>query len=122
MSRLIASILLSVLLFPLAAILYLIVFFVCIESRWFSRSDEGIGMILAGLVTAAFIAWYWIAAWRKTVNWTPVRVGRTFTAAALSVVVGVVLGAATDQLEHGFGFFIGSVVPPLLWVAATVLV
>ena len=122
MSRLIASILLSVLLFPLAAVLYLIVFFVCIEGLRFRGSDEFIGMIVAGVITSAFIAWYWITAWRKTVKWTPLRIARTGYAAAGSVVVGVVLGALTDQLDHGFGYFIGTVVPPLLWVAATVLV
>jgi hypothetical protein len=122
MSRLIASILLSVLLFPLAAVLYLVVFFVCIEGLRFRGSDEVMGMIAAGVITSAFIAWYWISAWRKTVNWTPLRIARTRNAAALAVLVGVVLGALTDQLDRGFGYFIGSIVPPLLWVAATVLV
>jgi hypothetical protein len=122
MSRLIASILLSVLLFPLGGLLYVVVFFVAIESRWISRHDEDLGFLIAGIVTAAFVAWYWIAVWRRTVNWTPARVARTRNAAAAAVGIGVVAGAATGTLDRGFGFFMATVTAPLLWLVATVLV
>jgi hypothetical protein len=123
MSRLIASILLSILLFPLAALLYLITFFVLVEVRWsFGRYRDSVGCVIAGLLTSAFIAWCWINLWRKTVNWTPARVARTRYAALAAVAVGVVAGIATGTLENDFGYFIGSVTPPLLWLVATVLV
>jgi len=122
MSRLIASILLSVLLFPLAGILYLITFFVCVEMRWFARYRDDAGFLVAGLITAPFVAWYWIAVWRKTVNWTPARASRTRTAAALAIGVALPVGALTGMLERDFGFFIATVLAPLLWLMATVLV
>jgi hypothetical protein len=122
MSRLIASILLSVLLFPLAAVLYLVAFFVSVESRWFSRSHDEMGFLVAGGVTSALMGWYWVAVWRKTVNWTPARVARTRNAAAAAVAAGLVAGLATGTLERDFGYFIASITPPLLWLVATVLV
>jgi hypothetical protein len=120
MSRLIASILLSILLFPLAAVLYLVTFIVLVET-WIRRGDE-LGCLLAGVVTSTLVGWYWIAVWRKTVNWTKTRVARTFGASAAAVGAGAVAGLATGTLDQGFGYFIGSITPPLLWLVATVLV
>jgi hypothetical protein len=122
MSRLIASILLSILLFPLGAVLYLVVFVVCMEARWFGRYNDELGLVVAGLVTSALAAWYWVAVWRKAVNWTPARVASTRTAAAVAVGIGVMAGMATGALEREFGYFIGSITPALLWLVATVLV
>jgi hypothetical protein len=121
-SRLIASILLSVLLVPVASIVYLVVFFVSVESRWFRGINEGFAFVIAGIVTSALTAWYWVLAWRRTVNWTPQRTTRTLGAAAMSVFAGFIAGAALSTLNNSFAFFIGSVVPPLLWLVATVLV
>jgi hypothetical protein len=120
MSRLIASILLSILLFPVAALLYLLVFFVCAFTVF--RRDEGIGFILAGVATAAFVAWYWLFIWRQTVQWTPQRVSRTLYAGLGAAIVGAIIGALMGTMESGFGFFIGTSIPPLLWMVATVLV
>jgi hypothetical protein len=122
MSRLIASILLSVLLFPLAALLYLLVFFVTEEMHWFHGfiRDE-MAFLAAGTVTSAFVGWYWITLWRKTVGWDARRVRRTHNLAAAAVVVGAVAGLATGTLDGSFGFFIASVTPAVLWLPATVL-
>jgi hypothetical protein len=122
MSRLIASILLSILLFPLAAVAYLVVFFVFAETRGFSRFREELGMLAAGVITWALLAWYWVVVWRKTVKWTPRRTARTLYAALAAAGVGLMAGIMTGSLQEEFGFFIGSITPPLLWVVATVLV
>jgi signal transduction histidine kinase len=123
MSRLIASILLSTLLFPLGAILYVVVFFLTLETRWSSGAlrDE-MACLVAGVVTSAFVGWYWVMLWRKTVNWNAARRARTRNFATAAVVVGVIAGTATGAMEREFGFFIASVTPPLLWMVATVLV
>ena len=123
MSRLIASILLSILLFPLGALLYVLVFFVTMETDWFHGviRDE-MSFVVAGVVTWAFIGWYWIALWRKTVSWNDARRARTRNFATAAVIVGVVAGVAVGAMEREFGFFIASVTPPLLWMVATVLV
>jgi hypothetical protein len=122
MSRLIASILLSIMLFPVGAIVYLIVFFVFVETGAYGRAREQLGFFVAGIVTSSLIAWYWIWTWRQTVKWTPRRTSRTAYTGLASIGVGAFAGAATGLLDPGFGFFIGSVVPPLLWLVATVLV
>ena len=121
MSRLIASILLSILLFPLAALLYIIAFFTLESYRGFGISNS-IACLFAGAITWAFMAWYWVLVWRKTVKWTPARTARTLYAAMASVAAGAVAGALTGLLEDDFGLFIGSVTAPLLWLVATVLV
>ena len=122
MSRLIATLLLSILMFPVGAIFYLIVFFVFIEARGYGSSNEELAFLFAGVLTWAGLAWYWISIWRQTVKWTPQRTNRTMLAALAAALVGLVAGAMTGAMEEGFGFFIGSVVPPLLWVVGTVLV
>jgi hypothetical protein len=122
MSRLIASILLSILLFPVAAVLYLICFFVYVEGTGYGRFNESLGFLLAGVLTWAFIAWYWVFVWRQTVTWTPRRISRTLYAALAAAALGAVAGVGTGMFDHSFGFFIATVVPPLLWLVATVLV
>ena len=122
MSRLIASILLSILLFPVAAILYLIAFFLYVEGTGYGRFNESMGFLLAGIVTCAFIAWYWVFVWRQTVKWTPQRVARTLYAALAAAVLSAAAGVGTGAFDYSFGFFIGTVVAPLLWLVATVLV
>ena len=121
MSRLIASILLSVLLFPVAAVVYLITFFVLVESRGLVGRREVLGYVIAGVLTWAFVAWYWVFVWRKTVKWNPRRIARTLYAALAAAGGGLMAGIVTGSLAEDFGFFIGTVVPPLLWLAATVL-
>ena len=122
MSRLIATILLSILMFPVGAIFYLIVFFLFYEVRGYGRLTESLGFLFAGVVTWAGLAWYWITIWRRTVKWTPQRTTRTMLAAAPAAAIGLAAGIMTGALEDGFGYFIGSVVPPLLWLVGTVLV
>ena len=119
MSRLIASILLSILLFPLAAVVFLVVFIVFAQS--FDRNGE-VALVSAGVLTWGFIAWYWVFVWRKTVSWTPKRIARTLYAALAAAGAGLIAGIMIGGIEEEIGFFIGSVVPPLLWLVVTVLV
>ena len=126
MSRLIAQIMLSILLFPLAALWYLLAFIVIIESQRgvYYRSREQWGFLFSGVLTWGFIACYWIALWRKSVQWDARRRGRTaiaaFVAAAAATVLGAAAGVVTD--EGGFGVFMGSAAAPLLWQVGTILI
>jgi hypothetical protein len=122
MSRLIASILLSILLFPLAALVYLVLFFVLESYRTFNV-QEWSACLFAGAATWAFMAWYWVFVWRRTVHWNPARRARTAYAALASAAAAAVLGCLIGvSLDDDFGFFIGSVAAPLLWLVASVLV
>lgn len=125
MSRLIAQIMLSILLFPLAGLVYLIAFIVYMETqRGYYPDREQIAFILSGILTWAFIGWYWTMLWRKSIEWTPDRTRRTILcyagAMAAGVVLGGIMGGITD--EASFGFFIATAAAPLLWQVGTVLV
>jgi hypothetical protein len=127
MSRLIASILLAILMFPLGAVFYVVVF-VTNGQLWqsssmgFSYRERTVaGFILAGLLTWIFLAVYWWVLWRKQVTWTPARRVGTLKWLGIAVVLGLIAGAAGTAVDLEFGAFLGSVTAPLLWVFGTVL-
>ena len=125
MSRLIAQIMLAILLFPLAGLLYFSAFVVYMETRsgW-GPDRETAAMFVAGLVTWGFIACYWLALWRKGVRWTGDRSLYTtvcFVVAAIAgAVLGMVMGGVTN--EDAVGAFVGTTTAPLLWQVGTILV
>lgn len=120
MSRLIARLLLSMLLFPLAGVLYVIVFVVHDQARGFA--NEEIGFVIAGVVIWGFMALYWWALWRKGVAWTAQRKARTLLCFLAAAFAGLIAGLITAPLDEGFGCFVGSVTAPLLWLVGTVIV
>ena len=127
MSRLIAQIMLSILLFPLAGLFYLLVFIVIMESQRGSiyyRTREQWAFLMSGVLTWAFIACYWIALWRKSVQWDARRRGRTALSAVAAAVAATLLGAAAGAVtdEGGFGVFMGPAAAPLLWQVGTILI
>jgi hypothetical protein len=125
MSRSIARILLAILLWPLAALVYMIVFFVVLEGLhhvgyYVDRATYS--SAVAGCVTWGFIGGYWVMLWRGGVRWTARRRGMTLLAVIGSIGVAAVVGAVMGGVvEREFGWFIASVTAPLLWVVATVL-
>jgi hypothetical protein len=133
MSRLIATILLAILMFPLAAVFYVVVYVTheqfwrwsSLPYRWGGYSYEIraiYGFASTGLLTWAFIAVYWWILWRKQVQWTPKRRLGTVGWVVGAVLLGTFAGAAAGTvLNKQFGAFIGSVTAPLLWVFGTVL-
>jgi hypothetical protein len=134
MSRLIATILLAILMFPLASVFYLVVF-VSHEQLWrwssISYSWSGRSLLLrtphdhrvrgAGLLTWAFIAVYWWALWRKRVRGRP----GDGSGAVLAPVPHVARSACRRGRRHGDQRTVRRVRRlchrPLLWVFGTVL-
>lgn len=125
-SRLIAQIMLSILLFPLGALVYMLVFYVHKEnSGYYYRPNRlETGMLLAGTITWAFVAAYWLNLWRKSVQWSGNRITLTLLSFPAAAVFGAVVAALTHMAtnEHGLAVFIGSVSAPLLWQVGTILV
>jgi hypothetical protein len=124
MSRLIAQILLSILLFPLAAVAYIVLFVVFESSS--SVTDEQ-AFVYAGVLVWAFLAVYWWLLWRKSVRWTGARLwltaGAMLGAVLAGVVVWVLVGMAMEtDFDAEFAVFAGSVAAPLLWLLGTVFV
>ena len=54
----------------------------------------------------------------KSVRW-PGRVGPTVGAAIGCAVIGAIAGTICNSVERGFGAFVGSTSPILLWLVAT---
>lgn len=124
MSRLIARILLAFLIFPFAALVYLVVFVWAIEATRGSVSYRLRDMLcfgLAGLAAWAFMAVYWFLLWRTSVKWTPERLGLTAVAAGGAVVVGVIAAAMVWGIEEDVGAFVGSVAAPVVWLGVTII-
>lgn len=116
MSHLIARLLLSMLVFPLGGLVYTVAVVVYFENFGsFGRDDA---WIVAGAITWAFVAAYWVLLWRKSVRWEG-RVGTTVAAAIICGIVGAIIGAICNTIEQGFGAFVGSTSAVLLWLVAT---
>jgi hypothetical protein len=126
MSRLIATILLAILMFPLAGVVYLMTFFVSAVGFRNAMGREQNGLFVADVVTWIFIAAYWFALWRKKVNWTPMRTSLTvwsFIAAGIAgIIVGAMIATALPSFDSEFAVFVGGIVAPLLWVVATIFI
>jgi len=127
MSRLVARILLTILLFPLASLLYFVAFLFCErQMRYggaFSRGWFSLCFVLSGLVTWSAMALYWTLLWRQSVRWTGTRIGQTLLSALGAAVAATLAGAFVETaIGNEVGIFLGSAAAPLLWLAATVLI
>ena len=122
MSRLIARILLSVLIFPAATLFYFISFLLLNQTV---LSDDDVAIVCATVLTCLFMAGYWLALWRRSVVWTSQRVSRTLWAVGASVFAGGVVGVAIRlamTYEEVIGTCLGSLSAAVLWIIATILV
>src|SRR5689334_296917 len=126
MSRLIARILLSVFIFPLGGLVYLLAFPLADQAMrrhgYYSSDGESTAFVLAGGVTWTFVAAYWVLLWRKSVLWVGWRVAWTFGAIPGAALIALFVGAVTSPIDRGFGCFVGSVTAPLLWLVGTIFV
>jgi hypothetical protein len=124
MSRLIARILLALSIWPLATLIYLMVFVVVDQGMrggyYYDRVARA--FMTAGAVTWIFMGAYWILLWRKSIVWTARRRVLTFGAIFGALVVGASAGTLMGGVVDGdFGWFIGSITAPILWLVSTVL-
>lgn len=128
MSRLVSRILLSIFMFPLAALFYIAVMVFSEEMMRrgpYRRDRETVMFLAGGVLTWVAVALYWFLLWRSAVVWNSRRVVGTFVSAAIALGVGLVAGvaaAAAASDEESFGAFVGSVLTILLWLIATVFV
>jgi hypothetical protein len=122
MSRLIARILLTVLIFP-AATLFYFVSFILIE-RWVLRDDEA-AIVWATVLTCMFMAGYWLMLWFRSVAWTRARVGRTLWSVGGAVFAGGVIGVLLShsiEYTNVIGTCLGALCAVVIWIIATIFV
>jgi hypothetical protein len=128
MSRLVARILLSILMFPLAAIFYIICMFAfdMISSRTSFGRQEVDMFLFAGALTWIGVGIYWCCLWGSSINLTPRRVGGAIlsgvVALGLGILAGLVIWGAMDRGgSSSFATFAGGVLTIVLWLIGTVL-
>jgi hypothetical protein len=129
MSRLVARILLSIFLFPLAGIVYLVSFVLGEQAlRWvYPPRYEGWLFVISGAVTWLFVAGYWVLLWRSSVRWDSRRtIGAllaAFAAAGAGSFAGIAMAIVMPTYSGTtFGSFIGGLITIVLWLVATVIV
>jgi DNA-directed RNA polymerase subunit RPC12/RpoP len=128
MSRLVSRILLSILMFPLAGMVYVVAFVAgasVLRNASIYRGSETELFAGSGAVTWLFVGVYWCLLWRHSIRWSSRRVTGTILSAVGAAVVGIVIGVFTAVVvvsvgDGSFGAFVGGVVAILLWLIATV--
>ena len=128
MSRLVARILLSMLMFPLAVMVYALTAALVQSALRGSpfRSRDEMMFLAADVVTWASVATYWCLLWRSSIRWTPLRIGGTLGAAAAAALAGGGIAAVmafafmSGSDVGGFALFLGGLLAMLLWLFATI--
>ena len=121
MSRLIARILKSNFVFPLAAVVYLIIWMESWRRGGFFVESRHNGFLISGAAMWAFMGLYWFLLWRKSVHWSAPRISLTLAALPLACAAGGIIFAITQSsFDDGFAYFMASITSPLLWLVATV--
>jgi 4-amino-4-deoxy-L-arabinose transferase-like glycosyltransferase len=118
-SKLIVRLLLSIFLIPLAMIVFIVI---AVSTEHNFRGSPSPGLLIAGCITWALVALYWIMLWRDTVRWDRKRQLETVLIAIAAGVVAIFLAIMLDQVERQFGDFIASVTAPMLWLVGSVIV
>lgn len=124
MSRLVARILLCVLMFPLAVVVYCSIMLNLDRLnpwQWSYPYSEIFSFLTAGLGTLAFVVVYWSMLWRKAIQWTL----RRRLAAVASASVGVIILAIaqwilTDSGDWQVKIVLLDILIPALWLISTV--
>lgn len=121
MTHLLARILLSIFMLPLAVICWVVTFLTLASSR--IREENA--LMVAAVTTAFFVVACWFLLWRKSVLWNSGRVLRTVLGSigcvAAGVFAGVGLLAATRIREEELGVFFGTVFGTVVWLPLMVL-
>lgn len=119
MTSLLARILLSIMLLPLAVVVYVAVLLPL------ARGSEDVAFTTATLVTAAFVVSYWLLIWRRSVQWTSLRTNLTVAGSIGCLVAGAIAGFAAMNIadidDVAFGVFVSGLVATVLWLPVTVL-
>src|SRR5207248_10610286 len=86
---------------------------------------SAVALLVLWSVVYTFVFAYWILLWRTTVQWTDARIWKTALATVLSLVAGVVFGAACGTVNRNIPIqaliMFGGGLVPVVWVLATVL-
>jgi len=126
MTNLLARILLSIMVFPLGGMLYVLTAFaVGLNGR--GPATTTISLCVAAVVTGAFVIVYWLWLWRHSVRWTRSRIGRTGLSVLVCALLGVAISLLTMKLSArsggaaSFCVFIGGASAIILWLVLAIV-
>jgi len=131
MTQLVARLILTMLILPIAGAVFVLGFAVI------AAMNQGSGPLAVGPVIAVWAVVYlvvgftWIMIWRPVVRWTPRRVGQTVLSGIIAIMAGIAFAltvlaivrsaAGGQQFPIGIAALLGGGVPPIVWVLSTVL-
>lgn len=119
MSPLIGRLLLAILLFPCAFLVYLVTYLYLDSYRGFHWNPDQC-ILLGGSATWIFVGAYWTLLWRKTVQWTPRRRVQTIGAVFGAIVAGLIASTIMLPLDERPAEFVGVCTAIVAWLIATV--
>ena len=121
MSPTISRILLTIVLFPLAAFVNLIAYILLDE-----HLDDEAEVLIPALITAFFMQGFWLLLWRKTVRFTSARLRQTIIAGVATALaaagVGVTIGLTVEYSADDIAIYIACNLWALLWITATLFI
>jgi hypothetical protein len=119
MSRLVARILLSLLVFPLALVCFFAATLTMFEIN--RARDEDAVFFVSTLAALGLTFIYWTLLWRKSVRWTPKRQFAPYGIAVLCVVIATVAtGAMARHIEWPPFFMLTGLAAMIAWLMATI--
>jgi hypothetical protein len=124
MSRLVAKILLTVLIFPSATLVLFVSFFFFNSLIWRRENDS---FSAASILTALYIAVYWLALWWRSVQWSVARTQLTLLCGIFSLAVGGIIGTLIANLRDmgrnvWLGVMFGGLTVPVAWITGTIFI
>ena len=122
MSRLLAKIMLALLMFPLAVVVYVVTIMTIALLFYQARPPDVAPFLITSVIVWCFMAFYWVLLWRGTVIWTTRRIVLTVAVAGGALIPGTLCGLAGSVVDRSFGAFLGGVITIVCWLTATIFV
>lgn len=111
---------LAVLMLPVAALVYIIVFGVLYDSVLRRQEEEC--FIASGLITGAFVAGYWFLLWFRSVRWTGARIGLSAGSIPAGLAAGAVVGWLMAFVEKELSSFLFGPAAIFAWLILTIFI
>ncbi|MHC4443676.1 MAG: hypothetical protein ACYTF1_02780 [Planctomycetota bacterium] len=120
MTNLLSKILLAMLMFPLAVVVFVITLIPMID-----EIDPFYALLWADIIAAFFVACYWIILWQNTVRWTQYRIIATVLSSlgclTIGSILGLVVGSFMEYEKAEFSVLFAGIFTILLWLITTIL-
>lgn len=127
MTQLVARLILTMLILPIAGAVFVLGFAAYTVVYASNTTPPAPPLVVLWAVVYLVIAFTWIAIWRPVVRWTPRRRAQTALSGIIALLAGAAFGFTIWSLTSAAGappfvpVLLGGGVPPIVWVLSTVL-